>query len=145
MLLMDKISSDIKQSMKNKDKFRTQVLRMVLSECKYALTDSKDATSLSDEETIKILGSYQKRLVKSLDDYPDGEKKDTIQDEIKIVSEYLPTKLGETETQKVIDNFLSQTEERQFGVLMKGILAELGSGGDGKLVSRLLKKSLEPS
>ena len=90
---MEQITADIKTAMKAKDKFRTQVLRMVLSEFKYALTSDAQTKTPPDDQAIKLLNSYHKRLTKSLDDYPDGEKKDEIKKELAIVEEYLPKKV----------------------------------------------------
>ena len=85
---------------------------------------------------------YQKRLTKSLDDYPEGEKRAQINAEIAIVDDYLPKKVGADEIKKAIDEVLQATSERAFGPLMKEVLARLGSGGDGKVVSQLLKDKL---
>ena len=143
MLLVEQISADIKKSMKDRDKFRTQVLRMVLSECNYAKASIAGSDSLDDAATMKVLVSYHKRLVKSLEDYPEGDRKDTIQQEIAIVADYLPKKLDEAATAAAIQSHLAQTDDRQFGSLMKAILGDLGASADGKLVSSLLKKALK--
>ena len=61
---------------------------------------------------------------------------------MKVVEDYLPKKAGEAETKAAIDQVLAGTEDRTFGPLMKEVLAKLGSGADGKLVSQLLKARL---
>lgn len=140
MALMTQISNDIKTAMKARDKFKTQVLRMLLSECNYAKANQSVTEELSDEETIKILQSYQKRLIKSLDDYPEGEKKTEIEKEVGIVASYLPQKMSEAATKDALKTYLGSTDEKSFGALMKGFLAQHGASVDGKIVSRLLKE-----
>lgn len=142
MGLKDKIQEDIKNAMRAKDASRLSVLRMVLSEIKYAQAAVNLQTELPEADVQKIVAGYQKKLTKSLDDYPAGEKREAIQGEIKIVDEYLPKKIGEAETSAAVAKVLAATTDRNFGALMKLVMAEIGEGGDGRLVSQLLKAKL---
>ncbi len=138
----ERISDDLKTAMKARDKERTSVLRMILSEVKYAQAAVNAHTELPEEEVVKVVSGYQKRLVKSLDDFPEGERRDAIRSEIKIVDDYLPKRAGADETKKVVEQVLAGTSDRTFGPLMKEVLAKLGSAADGKLVSQILKEKL---
>ncbi|MCX6106585.1 MAG: GatB/YqeY domain-containing protein [Proteobacteria bacterium] len=142
MAIKDRITEDLKTAMKAKDKDRLSVLRMILSEIKYAQAAVNVHQDLPEADVLKVVATYQKRLTKSLDDYPEGEKRTQIQTEIAIVDDYLPKKVGPDEVKKAIDEVLLATSERAFGPLMKEVLARLGSGGDGKVVSQLLKDKL---
>lgn len=143
MSLMDTITTDLKAAMKQQDRFRTSVLRMVLSEFKYALNSHDREDTLDDETALKILGTYHKRLEKSLLDYPDGEKKEQIRKEIALIEQYLPKKVGVAEVQAAVDELIQNTAERQFGVLMKQLMSRFGSSADGKLISQVLKDRLQ--
>jgi uncharacterized protein YqeY len=145
MALKDQINEDLKTAMKAKDKDKTSVLRMILSEIKYAQAAVNVHQDLPEGEVQTVVATYQKRLVKSLDDYPEGEKRTQIQCEIAIVEHYLPKKAGTEEVKRAIDEVLSATTDRNFGPLMKEVLAKLGGGGDGKVVSQLLKEKLAQS
>ncbi|MFW7381351.1 MAG: GatB/YqeY domain-containing protein [Oligoflexus sp.] len=140
---METITTDLKAAMKQQDRFKTSVLRMVLSEFKYAMTSHDREEVLDDETALKILGTYQKRLEKSLADYPEGEKKEEIAKEIALVETYLPKKAGAAEVQTAVDQLLASTQERQFGVLMKSLMSQFGSSADGKLISQVLKDRLK--
>ncbi len=142
MGLKDKIQDDIKTAMKAKDAARLSVLRMVLSDIKYGQAQVNLQQELPEDQVLKIVAGYQKKLVKSLDDYPDGEKKDALLAEIKVVDEYLPQKASPEQTSAAIAKVLTSTTDRNFGAVMKLVMAELGGGGDGKLVSQLLKEKL---
>jgi uncharacterized protein YqeY len=87
--LMERISEDMKNAMRAKDKFKTGVLRMLLSEFKYAMTSDQRSTRLEDEQALKVISAYQKKLKKSLDAYPEGEKRTEIAQEIDIVESYI--------------------------------------------------------
>lgn len=142
MSLKERINEDLKTAMKAKDKDRTSVLRMLLSEVKYAQAAVNVHQDLPDDEVLKVVSSYHKRLTKSLDDYPEGERRDAIRTEIKIVDDYLPKKAGADEVKKVVEQVVAGTSERNFGILMKDVMARLGGAGDGKLVSQILKDRL---
>lgn len=142
MALKEKINEDIKTAMKAKDSERLSVLRMMLSEIKYAQAQTNVHAEIADADVEKIVSTYSKKLEKGLADYPPGPQRDKIVNEIKIVGEYLPKKLGEAETNRAIDKVIAGTADRNFGSLMKLVMAELGSGADGKLVSQLLKTKI---
>lgn len=87
--LMERISEDMKEAMRAKDKFRTGVLRMLLSEFKYAMTSDQRSTTLEDEHALKVISAYCNKLTKSLDAYPEGDKRTEIVQEIDIVERYM--------------------------------------------------------
>jgi uncharacterized protein YqeY len=140
--LKAKISEDLKNAMKAKDKERLSVLRMLLSEIKYTQAAVNINAELSDDEVVKIISVYHKRLTKAMDDYPEGERRDAIRSELVIVDEYLPKKASEADVIKAIEATMKATDDRNFGTLMKAVMNSLGSGGDGKVVSALLKAKL---
>ncbi|WP_141734900.1 GatB/YqeY domain-containing protein [Oligoflexus tunisiensis] len=87
--LMERISEDMKTAMRARDKFKTGVLRMLLSEFKYAMTSDQRSTTLEDEQALKVITAYRKKLKKSLDAYPEGDKRTEIAQEIDIVESYM--------------------------------------------------------
>jgi uncharacterized protein YqeY len=143
MGLKDNINQQIKDSMKAGNKIRTGVLRMLLSEIKYAQSAVDMRTELAEEDTLKVVAAYFKKLEKSLDDFPDGDRRQAIRDEMEIVQEFLPKKASTADVVKVVDAILANAQEKNFGPLMKEVLAKLGSAADGKVVSQVLKARLE--
>lgn len=142
MSTKERLSEDMKTAMKAKDKDRLSVVRMLLSEVKYAQAAVNVHQDLPEDEVIKVITSYHKRLTKSLEDFPEGERRDAVRKELAIVEDYLPKKAGEDEVRKVVDQVLAGTADRTFGPLMKEVLARLGSAADGKVVSQVLKQRL---
>lgn len=142
MSLKEKLNLALKEAMKAKEQIRTSVLRMILSELKYAQAAVNIHQDLADSEVERVVSTYHKRLVKSLEDYPEGERREAIQREIGIVEEYLPKKAGPEAVKAAIESAMSSTLERNFGLLMKDVMARLGTGADGKLVSTMLKAKL---
>jgi uncharacterized protein len=142
LLLKERINEELKTAMKAKAKERISVLRMLLSEIKYAQAAVNVHLELPDDEVLKVITAYHKRLTKSLDDFPEGERRDAVRAELAIIEEYMPKKAGPDEIRRVVDEVLKGTSERVFGPLMKEVLARLGGAGDGKMVSQILKDRL---
>jgi uncharacterized protein YqeY len=141
----ERVNEDLRTAMKARDKDRTSVLRMMLSELKYAQAAISMSAELGDEDATKVIASYHKRLAKSLDDYPEGERRDAIRKELVIVEDYLPKKAGVEEVTKIVDAVIAGATDKTFGPLMKEVMARLGSSADGKVVSQLLKQRLANS
>lgn len=142
MSLREKLNSALKEAMKAKEQVRTSVLRMVLSEMKYAQAAVNIHQELPENEVERVIAAYHKRLAKSLEDYPEGERREAIRQEMRIVEEYLPKKAGPEAVADAINAELSSSSDRNFGTLMKAVMARLGAGADGKLVSTMLKDKL---
>lgn len=142
MGLKERIQEDIKTAMKAKDAARLSVLRMVMAEIKNQQAQVNLREELPEAEVLKVVGSYQKKLTKSLEDYPAGDARDALLAEIKVIDEYLPQKASESDTRAAVEKILSQSTDKNFGNLMKLVMAELKGQGDGKLVSSLIKEKL---
>jgi uncharacterized protein YqeY len=91
----------------------------------------------------KAVESYYKRLDKSLEDFPEGERRQAIRQEMSYIKPYLPAKAGEDEVRAAIGKVMAGSDDRNFGRLMKLVLGELGESADGKLVSTVLKATLQ--
>jgi len=142
MGLKDRISEDLKTAMKARNQQVTGVLRMILSEVKYAQAQTNAHTDLDEGSLEKVVSGYHKRLVKSLEEYPEGDARSKIADEIKVVEAYLPKRASAEDIGKAVDEVFGATTDRQFGALMKLVMAKLGGAADGKLVSEQIKKRL---
>jgi uncharacterized protein len=142
MGLKEKIQDDIKTAMKAKDAAKLSVLRMVMAEIKNQQAQVNLREELPEAEVLKVVGAYQKKLTKSLEDYPAGDARNALLGEIKIIDEYLPQKASEAETKAAVEKVLSASSDRNFGNLMKLVMAELKGQGDCKFVSSLLKEKI---
>lgn len=137
MDLKKRINEDMKAAMKEKNRAKVGTLRMLMSELQYAKAAS--GVELSESASKKTVSSYLKRLKKSLADFPEGDKKKQILEEIKVVEEYLPQKATREETIAVVKDVLSETETFHFGKVMKTVLERMGDAGDGQIISESIK------
>jgi uncharacterized protein YqeY len=142
MSLRDKLQEDMKTAMKSGDKLSLGVIRMLMSEMKYVQAAVDVHKPLTAEQEVKVVGDYCKKMKKSLEQYPEGEQADNIKREIAIIEKYLPKQATDDEVGRFIDKALSDSTDRNFGKIMKDVMAMIGPGADGKQVSRLVKEKL---
>jgi len=142
-VLYQKISDDIKQSMKEKNTARLEVLRMIKS--KIMTVDARG--ELSEEDIIKIIKSYQKSLKDAMEQTTAlgrNEEAKTLSEEIRIVDEYLPKMLSEEELKKLITAIINQngyTSSSDFGKVMKELKTK-NSNIDGNTARTIINEIL---
>ena len=81
-------TNDLNKAIKQKNKIQTRVLRMILSEVKYA-SNGLDEKELSDSKILSVIGVYRKKLFDSISSYNDSIRIDELNNEIEIVDRYL--------------------------------------------------------
>lgn len=142
MTTLEKINADIKSAMKSGDNLRKNVLRMILSDIKYAQAAVNVHQTLDEQGVMKVVASYHKKLKKAYEDFPEGDKRKELLLEIALVEEYLPKMASSEEIDRVVNEVFASNASRNFGDLMKAALAKLGSAA-AKEVSEKIKKKLE--
>ena len=131
--MLDRIRNDLKQAMKSRDKIKTSILRMMLSEI---IAAEKNGQT----DQIETLKQYMKKLVKSAECF-EGSRRATLKNEIYVVNQYLPPPPTEQQINDAIQETLQSLSTRDFGPIMKATLQKL-QNADNKLVSEMLKKIL---
>lgn len=145
-MLESKIQSDTLMAMKNSDKFKVSVLRMLKSAIQAEKINAKN--ELTDENLIAIIKKQVKQRTDSILEYEKYNRPDmvaTLKQEIKILEEYLPKQLSEEETKEAVEKILSNYPDatiKDMGKIMKEASSSLGSVADMSEVSKLIRNSL---
>jgi uncharacterized protein YqeY len=141
MDLQTRLTEEMKTAMRSGDKDRLAVIRMLLNDVKNVDLAAKPTTP---EQAVE---AYGKKLRKSIEEYqklskPAEARK--LEDELKVVNEFLPQKASAGETEKMLDEFLDRNKftEKEFGRAMGAFIKEHGSKVDPGVVSAELKKKL---
>ena len=138
MTLAEQINEGIKESMRNKDSLRLNTLRMLKS--KILAVDARG--NLPDVDVQKLFKTYLGNLkdafeqAQELNRVEDAQK---LESEIEIVKDFLPKALSREETQKLVEQAITESGakvKKDFGLVMKAIM-KLNNGVDGKLVKEL--------
>jgi len=145
--LEQKITNDLRNSIKNRDQIRTSTLRMIIASMKN-LAIEKKAEELEDQDVIKVLSKQVKQHNDSIESFKKGNRADLVEKETKeleILKSYLPEQLGEGKIEEIIKKVIAQTgtsSKSDFGKVMKLSMQELKGQADGKLVTSIVQKLL---
>lgn len=139
------IANDLKMAMKDGDKFKLSVLRMLKSAIQLEAINSKK--DLTDTEIINVIKKQVKTRKDSINEYLKYDKQeevDKLRKEISILNVYLPEEMSEEEIRKVIEEVfleLKPTSMKDMGNIMKVVNTKL-SNADMSLVSKIVKDKL---
>jgi len=144
--MRDKILSDIVVAMKEKDKDKLAVLRMVKGAMQ--LEEINKKRNLVDDEVIAVLSKQIKTRKESIVDFEKGNRQDLIEQtnkEIEILNKYMPEQLSDEEVINVIDDIFTKvnpTSSSDMGKIMGMVTPILKGKADMSLVSKLVKEKL---
>ena len=148
-MLEERLEQDMKAALKAGEQARLSTLRMMRSQI--LLEKKKDASrqSLTDDEVTAIINAYGKKLRESAAEYeklgrPDEAGK--LREELSVVQGYLPQPLTEAEARDLVKQVLTElqlTSIKEFGRAMKEVQARAKGRADGKLLSELVRGSLD--
>ena len=142
-----RIERDFIEALRSKDKFRLNVLRSLKAAFKYQEIEQKK--ELSDEEMIAILNGQVKSRKQAIELYLQGNRPELAkveQNEIEIISCYLPRQLSEEELKQEVKQIITVFDAKSMkdmGRVMKALKEKLGSTADGKILSTLVRTALQ--
>ena len=141
MNLLEKMKSDLITAMKEKDKERLTVLRMVKGAIQLEVINNKKEEN--EELLIDVVSKQIKMRKESISEFEKGGRNDLIEATQKdILSEYLPKQLTSEEIDAIIDNVFKKvnpTSPKDMGAIMKEATPLLKGKADMKEVSNKIK------
>lgn len=146
MSLSERLNEDMKQSMRNQDKFKLSVIRMVRSAIKNVEIDMK--RTLDDNEVLDILSREVKQRKDSLQEFQKAGREDLVENlkqEIDIITAYLPQQLTEEEINVIVQQTIQETgasSKAEIGKVMAALMPKVKGRADGKLVNQAVQKLL---
>jgi len=144
-MLKDVIFEDLKKAMKAKEEVRVRTLRMIIAAIKNRLVDKKD---LGDDDVIDILTKEAKLRKDSIEEYTKANREDLAQserEELEIIKEYLPEKMGEDELRRIILDAIEEQNVNSptgLGLIMKTVMPKVKGRADGKQVNKMVRDIL---
>ena len=144
---METVVKDMTNAMKTQDKFTLSVLRMLKSEF---INESRKGAihDLTDEDALKVIKKQVKTRKDSIvefEKYNKTEEVKKLEQEVEVLSKYLPAELSEDEINKVLDDIFAELKPesiKEMGKVMKEATARLGASADMSQVSSLVKARL---
>ena len=145
-MLKEKLLEDLKNSMKDKNIVRKNVVQMVRAAILQVEKDKQ--ISLEDNQIIEIIAKESKKRKDSLADYEKSGREDLIneiKEEIEILAEYLPKQLSVEEVEAIIKEVIvaeNATSMKDMGKVMKSAKEKIGVASDGRTINEVVKKLL---
>ena len=164
MNLKEKISNDLKKSLKEKNNSEILTLRMLraailnkekekrakLAKEKEGL-DEKDLvekSQLTDDEIIEVAFSEAKKRNESISEFEKGKRPDLVEKEraeLEVLKKYLPEQLSEEEIKKIAKETIDKvgaSGPKDIGRVMAELMPKMKGKAEGSLTSRIVKELL---
>ncbi|MBC6342514.1 GatB/YqeY domain-containing protein [Lactobacillus kimbladii] len=147
MSLSEQIMSDMKESMKARDKVRLNTVRMIKS----ALMNEKIKAGhdLTAEEELTVLSREKKQREESIEEFTKANRKDLADEtkqELAIVESYLPKQMTQEELNQAVSSAIAEVNAQgksDFGKVMKVLMPKIKGKADGKAASDVVRKQLK--
>lgn len=144
--MLDKLNTELKQAMKNREELRTSVLRMLISDLKYAQIEKR--SPLTEEESLQVVQRAIKKRRESIEMYEKGGRPELAakeSEELKILQSFVPAELDESSVRQIVQDTLQElgvTDKKDMGRVMKEILSKYKGQIDGKMVQKIVSEKL---
>lgn len=141
MNLKDRLSDDLKLSMKEKDTVRKNTVQSIRAAIKQYEVDHR--TELDDEGIIDVIAKELKKRKDALPEYEKSGREDRISElkqEIDIVVGYLPSQLSHEELDEIVKSAVLSTGAstmKDMGKIMAVVMPQIKGRADGKAVNEI--------
>jgi uncharacterized protein YqeY len=148
MSLTERISSDLINAMKAKDKITLEAIRAAKTAFVLARSEKGADATLSPEDELKIIQKLVKQRRESAVIYKDNNRLDLYEKETAeadVLEKYLPVKMSESELTEVLKGIITRTGAKSpadMGKVMGTATKELAGKADGKEISAIVKRLL---
>lgn len=146
MALREKLDSDLKEAMRNKNEVARDTLRLVLAEFKRL--EIQEGKTITPELETDVLLKLVKQRQQSIDDYEGAQRPDLAakeRAEQAVLQGYLPKAMDEAAAREAVKALIAEcgaTSKKDMGTVMKAAMAKHRGVLDGKLAQKLLGELL---
>ncbi len=147
MTLKERLLSDMRTAMKQKDTVRKTVLSMARAAILQLEKDKR--TELDDQGVMEVIAKEIKSRKEALEMFKQGGRQDLVEKnekEIEILGEYLPPQLSESEIRKIIKEAIEKVSAagmKDMGKVMGAVMPQVRGRAEGGPVNKLVKEMLQ--
>ena len=140
--ILDQIKADVHSAMRAGEKERVGALRLLVSELQKAVKEGQ-------EDELAVLRRERKRRLEAARAYREAGREDLAageEAEGELISSYLPAQLSDAELKAIVEQAVRDSgaeSAKDMGKVMKQAMAAVDGRADGKLVSGLVRASLD--
>lgn len=147
MSLTNQLTEHMKEAMREKDRTRLSVIRMLRAALQNeAIAQGVD--TLSEEDELMIISRQVKQLNESIEEFTTAGRDDLVEKsktELAIVEQYMPEQLSEEELKEIVEKAIDSTgakTKREFGKVMGAVMPQVKGKADGSQVQKLVQQLL---
>ena len=146
MSLTEKISTDLINAMKAKDKVALEAIRAAKTAFVIARAEKGVDSVLSPEDELKIIQKLVKQRRESAAIYKEQNRPDLFEKEIteaEVLEKYLPAKMSNEELSDIIKEIIARVGAKSsadMGKVMGVATKELAGKADGREISAIVKQ-----
>src|SRR5699024_2256084 len=135
MSLLEQLNQDMKDAMKQKDKERLNVIRMIKASLQNETIELHN-NQLSEDEELTVLSRELKQRNDSLQEFKSAGRNDLVKKleaEIYILQEYMPYQLSDDELEAVVQTTIQEvnaTAKSDMGKVMNAIMPKIKGKAD---------------
>jgi uncharacterized protein YqeY len=143
------LQEELKQSMLARNTEKTSVLRMIISAVNYYEINKGGAGyTATEEDVMNVIQAQAKQRRDSIEQYTAGNRPELAekeQQELDMISSYLPEQMGEDEVRLLVKTAIAQTgasSQQEMGKVMGALMPKTKGKADGGLVSKIVREEL---
>lgn len=149
--ILDRVSDDLTEAMKVKDKTRLRALRSLraaLNNKQIEQRQEGEEVVLSEEDELAVVRKEVKQRKDSIEQYDEAGREDLVekeQEELDILETYLPERLSDEELAERLDAIIDEvgaTSMADMGPVMGRAMDELRGRVDGSRVQSMVRDRL---
>ena len=149
--MREKLNSELKKSVINKDVVATKTLRLILAAIKdrdIVVRSDGNQDGIDESEIISLLKKMLKQRDESITLYLKGNRQDLVkteEDEINIIKQFLPKQMDEIEINELVIEAIKINDAKSIkdmGKLMNYLKEKYPTNMDFSKASKIIKESL---
>jgi Uncharacterized conserved protein len=147
--LSERVDSELKAAMREKNAVKLGVLRMLKSALSYATIEKSGAQGeLSGADAAQVIRKQVKQRQDSIESFEKGRRPELAakeKEELSILQSYLPQAMSADEMSKIVRETIAEvgaSSKAQMGAVMKALQAKVAGRADGKTLSVEVRKQL---
>ncbi|HSE40110.1 MAG TPA: GatB/YqeY domain-containing protein [Acidobacteriota bacterium] len=144
--MIEKIQAELKTAMKERNELKTSVLRMLISDFKYAQIEKK--APLDEAESLQVIQKAIKKRKEAAELYEKGGRPELAEKETaeaKILESFGPAQMDEAAAKQKIAEVIQELgakDKKDLGLVMKEVLKRYRGQLDGKLAQKIVNELL---
>ncbi len=144
--LKEKLQSDLKKAMKEKDTFKRDVIRFVMSAIKQIEVDERK--ELTDADIEAIIVKQIKQRNDAIAQFKEGGREDLVEKnekELEILRSYLPEPMSEEDVRATLEEIVKETGAsgmKDMGKVMTAAKEKIGTRAEGRVINQIAKELL---